>query len=207
MKGEPQAESRTGGKNNPRIEGELRIYVGRFPWKVAPLLAEAKKMFYKTGVARSGGQRKKTVTEETNTAAKSHRRNKDKKGKSKKQRKKSKKKDKKTTDAHVGEPTPTPCSTSLLHNLAYEPDWGSDNSPAEALGRDSRETGRGDAATPKTPVHANRVDGSQEPLSAGSSSGAQRPRTPSRSPSRARGQPGRSADATKPQPTQNGTAS
>ena len=43
--------------------------MGRFPWKVAPLLAEAKKMFCKTtGDARSGEQCKKTVTEETGTA-------------------------------------------------------------------------------------------------------------------------------------------
>ena len=80
------------GKHNPRIEEELRIYVGRFPWKVASLLAEAKKVFCKTtGDTYSGEQCKKTVTEEASTAAKSHGKTKDKKGKSKKQRKKSKK--------------------------------------------------------------------------------------------------------------------
>ena len=110
------------GKINPRIEGELRIYVGRFPWKVAPLLAEARKMFCKTtGGTRSGEQRKKTVTEETSSAAKSHKKNKDKKDKKKKQHKKNKTKDKKnktredgaptgktaTTDDHMGDPCTT----------------------------------------------------------------------------------------------------
>ena len=78
------------------------------------------------------------------------------------------------------------------------------HSPADALGGDSQGTGRKDAATPKTPVDLDRVEGSQERLSAGSSSdlGAQRPRTPSRSPSQARGEPESSAGA-----SSSGTAS
>ena len=187
------------GKINPRIEGELRIYVGRFPWKVAPLLAEAKKMFCKTtGGTRSEEQCRKTVTEETSSAAKSHKKDKDKKGKRKKQHKKNKKKDKKnktredgapagkeeTIDDHMGEPTPTLCNTSPLHNPADELDWADNDSPAEALGGDSPGTGTDDTATPKTPVDVDRVKGGgQEPSS--SSLGAQRPRTPSCSPRRA----------------------
>ena len=70
------------GKHNPRIEEELRIYVGRFPWKVAPLLAEAKKVFLKaTTATRSGEQHKEAVTKETDTEAKSKGMKKDKKGK------------------------------------------------------------------------------------------------------------------------------
>ena len=162
------------GKINPRIEGELRIYVGRFPWKVAPLLAEAKKMFCKTtGGTRSEEQCRKTVTEETSSAAKSHKKDKDKKGKRKKQHKKNKKKDKKnktredgapagkeeTIDDHMGEPTPTLCNTSPLHNPADELDWADNDSPAEALGGDSPGTGTDDTATPKTPVDVDRVKG------------------------------------------------
>ena len=68
----------------------------RFPWKVAPLLAEAKKVFLKA-TTHSGEQHKEAVTKETDTEAKSKGMKKDKKGKDKKQRKekKSKVKDKK----------------------------------------------------------------------------------------------------------------
>ena len=105
----------------------------RFPWKVAPLLAEAKKVFLKaTTATRSGEQHKEAVTKETDTEAKSKRMKKDKTGKDKKQRreKKSKVKDKKhkkhkdrepakegeIVDTQTGEPMP--CSTSPSHNLA-----------------------------------------------------------------------------------------
>ena len=123
------------GKHNPRREEELRIYMGEFPWKVAPLLAEAKKVFLKaTTATRSGEQHKEAVTKETDTEAKSKRMKKDKTGKDKKQRreKKSKVKDKKhkkhkdrepakegeIVDTQTGEPMP--CSTSPSHNLADE---------------------------------------------------------------------------------------
>ena len=54
----------------------------RFPWKVAPLLAEAKKVFLKaTTATRSGEQHKEAVTKETDTEAKSKGMKKDKKGK------------------------------------------------------------------------------------------------------------------------------
>ena len=43
-------------KDPSNIEEGLRFYVGRFPWKVAPLLAEAKRVFCKTpGGTQSGG--------------------------------------------------------------------------------------------------------------------------------------------------------
>ena len=80
------------GKHNPRIEEELRIYVGRFPWKVAPLLAEAKNVFLPAKATHSGEQDVETVTKETDTEAKSKRRKKAKKGKDKKQRKEKKSK-------------------------------------------------------------------------------------------------------------------
>ena len=131
------------GKHNPRIEEELRIYVARFPWKVAPLLAEAKKVFLPAKATHSGEQDVETVTKETDTEAKSKRRKKAKKGKDKKQRKekkskakdmkqvkkqrkekKSKAKDKKregrepakegeTVDAPEGEPMPCPAARAL----------------------------------------------------------------------------------------------
>ena len=35
------------GRYNPCIEAELRIYMGKFPWKVADLLEQAKQVFKK----------------------------------------------------------------------------------------------------------------------------------------------------------------
>ena len=130
--------------------------MGEFPWKVAPLLAEAKKVFLKaTTATRSGEQHKEAVTKETDTEAKSKRMKKDKTGKDKKQRreKKSKVKDKKhkkhkdrepategeIVDTQTGEPMP--CSTSPSHNLADELGLGGgDDSPVEAPGEDDRQT-------------------------------------------------------------------
>ena len=63
----------------------------RFPWKVAPLLAEAKKVFLKA-TTHSGEQHKEAVTKETDTEAKSKGMKKDKKGNDKKQRKEKKSK-------------------------------------------------------------------------------------------------------------------
>ena len=62
------------GEINPNIE-ELRIYVGKHPWKVAQLLAEAKKV-YKTAVKTDNGGKpedagtKETKDTETSTKAK-----------------------------------------------------------------------------------------------------------------------------------------
>ena len=107
--------------------------MGKFPWKVAPLLAEAKKVFLKAATATySGEQHKKAATKETDTEAKNKGKKKDKKGKDKKQRKeknskvkdKMHKKHKDRAPAKKGEIVDTqmggamPCSTSPSHNLA-----------------------------------------------------------------------------------------
>ena len=176
--------------------------MGRFPWKVAPLLAEVKKVFLKaTTATHSVEQHKEAVTKETDTEAKSKGMKKDKKGKDKKQRKeeKSKVKDKKhkkhrdrepakegeIVDTQTGEPMPRALPTTWPTNWT-----GGDDSPTEAPGEDGRQTGGNDAASPTTTLDANQVGGEPERTSAtptaGSSSslGAQRPRTPSRSPRR-----------------------
>ena len=47
------------GERNPNMEEELRIYVGKHPWKVAQLLAEAKKATF------LGPKRRRTREDET----------------------------------------------------------------------------------------------------------------------------------------------
>ena len=80
------------GERNPNVEEELRIYVGKHPWKVAQLLAEAKKVF-KTAVRTDNGgkQLEDAVTKETQDTETSKTAKKGKKGKHKKDKAKKKK--------------------------------------------------------------------------------------------------------------------
>ena len=67
------------GAHKPRIEEELRIFVGKHPWKIAELLAEAKKVFKAvTKEVHKGEQHQDTGTKKTRTAEKSKKKPKDK---------------------------------------------------------------------------------------------------------------------------------
>ena len=85
------------GEHNPNIEEELRIYVGKHPWKVAQPLAEAKKT-YKTAVKTDNGgkpedaETKETQDTEASTKAKRGKKRKHKKDEAKKNKKHKKKK-------------------------------------------------------------------------------------------------------------------
>ena len=84
-------------KDPNNIEEELGIYVGRFPWKVAPHLAEAKRVFCKTPGGTQSGEHSETATKK----AKKKEKRKDKKDRKQKKHKAKKhkklnKKDKKT---------------------------------------------------------------------------------------------------------------
>ena len=183
--------------HNPAVEEELRIYIGRFPGGVRRLLAEGKKV-YKQPVdkQRHGG------AASTQTAELRHRKDKTKKDAKKKKGEKKEKKAKKDKKAkknrrntpnagEMVEEKPQQVEAAAEPLIHEEVDWGSegdDTEPqpaphAEAAGGESDSDGM---SPPVAPLHANWPWGERGRPSdrASSSGGAQRPRTPSRSPRR-----------------------
>ena len=90
-------------KDPSNIEEGLRFYVGRFPWKVAPLLAEAKRVFCKTPGGTQSGEHSETATKK----AKKKEKRKDKKDR--KQKKHKAKKHKKTEQEGQEDPEGRRC--------------------------------------------------------------------------------------------------
>ena len=182
---------------NPAVEEELRIYIGRFPGEVRRLLAEGKKV-YKPPVDK---QRHGGVSITTQTAELRHRKDKTKKDVKKKGEKKEKKdkKDKKAKNkldapnaGEVVKEKQQQDDTTAEPPIQEEADWGNDvddtePQPASHAKADVAESDSDGTSPPVTPLHVNWPWGERgrpSDRASSSSGGAQRPRTPSRSPRR-----------------------
>ena len=186
-------------KINPRTVVELRFYIAKFPWEVSRLLGEGKALYKEMSKQRHGGETAQTAVLQKKEKPDKQKHKKAKEGKTSKKDKRSKKA-KHNHDNSQGEDLPStstavePEEKKPVGDAENEVDWGGsdvdDKQPNTASPHDAGGSHDDDdpATLDTTSLRTNWPWGERgrpsDTASASSGIGAQRPRTPSRSPRR-----------------------
>ena len=185
-------------KINPRTVVELRFYIAKFPWEVSRLLGESKALYKEMNKQRHGGETAQTAVLQKEEKPDKQKRKKAKEGKTTKEKRN--KKAKHNHDTTEGEDLPSastamePAEQRPVGDTENEVDWGGSDgddkqhntaSPHDAGGsRDDDNPTTSDTTSLRMNWPWGERGRPSDTASADSGIGAQRPRTPSRSPQR-----------------------